>query len=154
MQNYNKRDVIFGAAACIFGIAMIASAWKLENGFSYDGVGPRVLPIIVSAGIAISGVFMAISALRREEKEELVQINWLPAAIVSSGILFMYFFILTLGWIVSATVLFFMVAMAFKSRRQIATLLIGFISSTATFVIFNYLMGIRLPIGSLFSFLT
>jgi hypothetical protein len=33
-------------------------------------------------------------------------------------------------------------------------LLIGFISSTATFVIFNYLMGIRLPVGSLFSFLT
>jgi putative tricarboxylic transport membrane protein len=54
-----------------------------------------------------------------------------------------------LGWIPVSTAAFALVAWAFGSRRVLRNLVFGAILACGTFLLFNYGLGFRLPVGSL-----
>jgi putative tricarboxylic transport membrane protein len=60
-------------------------------------------------------------------------------------------FILWLGWIPVITVVFALGARAFGSRRTVLDLGLGVAFGVVTFVIFNYGLGLHLPVGRIFT---
>jgi putative tricarboxylic transport membrane protein len=150
MQKGDLRTVILPLIAFVTGVVVIVTAWGFADNFTHDGLGSRLLPISVGIGICISSALVALEGYRGLGTETLERLDLYPPILVAAGLLFMYFFVWSLGWIVSATVLFVLVSKAFKEKRNLATLGIGLAMSTGTYVAFTYLLGIRLPAGQLF----
>jgi putative tricarboxylic transport membrane protein len=148
-----SRDLVFCALAFLFGLTIIISAWRLRSAFGYDVIGPRVLPIFAGFGICVSAAVTSLQTTRSLDNQEGISVAALPVMLISSGILFMYFFVLKLGWIVSATVLFTLVSLAFADRRIVATIGVGGLLSTATYLVFTHALGVKLPTGNVWTLL-
>ena len=67
--------------------------------------------------------------------------------LVSAGLVIQMFLLETLGWIPATTLLFIAVARAFGSRRLLIDAALGVALTAASFVMFNYGLGLNLPGG-------
>lgn len=144
------RQIVLPLLAFLLGVTVIIGGWNLSANFSYDGLGSRVLPIGVGIGLCVSSLVVALSAYRNLGNLDIESIDFWPPLLIAGGLLFMYFFVWSLGWIVSATVLFVAVSKAFKEKRNVATVGIALAMSTLTYFTFTFLLGVRLPAGKLF----
>ena len=52
-----------------------------------------------------------------------------------------------LGWIIATTLMFIAATLAFRERRVFVSVLIGLVLTAPTFAIFNYGLGLGLPVG-------
>lgn len=145
-----RRNAGLGAGLVILAMAVAYKTATITVGFSYDNVGPRAFPYIIAAGLFLSGVSIFLGARSvAEEARPREPHDWISIAVISATLLMQMFLIRPLGWIPVATVSFATVAWAFGGRRIVLNLLFGAALATATFVLFNYGLGLRLPAGSL-----
>ena len=75
------------------------------------------------------------------------ELDWRAVALVAAGLLLQMFLIESLGWIIATTLLFIAARLPSRSRVVI-TMLIGLALTGLTFVVFNYGLGLTLPIGT------
>ena len=54
----------------------------------------------------------------------------------------------SLGWIIATTLLFVAATLAFRERRVLISIAIGLVLTGLTFWVFNYGLGLTLPIGT------
>ena len=130
----------------MLGIAVAVVARGFPGGSIYDALGPRLLPYIVAAGLALSGLAILIGAFRKRNEYEaldLVPVLWIVGALIIPIVL-----IRTLGWIPVAALVFALGARAFASRSVLLDLALGLAFGIVTFVLFNYALGLNLPAGS------
>jgi putative tricarboxylic transport membrane protein len=143
------RDLCLGVGLVLLAVAVIWHVAGITVGFSYDILGPRAFPYIVSAGLVISGVALVVSAVKRPADAEPSEVHdWRPIVIISAALLLQLFLVSRLGWIPVATVAFLIVSMAFGNRRIGLGLLFGFLLAAGTFALFNFGLGLRLPVGT------
>ena len=76
------------------------------------------------------------------------ELDWRAVALVSSGLIAQLLLVESLGWIIATTLLFVAGTMAFASRRLLLDALIGVALTGLTFLVFNYGLGLTLPVGS------
>jgi len=146
-------QVAIGAGIAALGIGILAGAFFLPAGGGYAQVGPGVVPRIVGVLLIVAGGFLLREALTGgfrgvdEEAERHLPMNWVYFAWASGGIIAYGLLVEHLGFIVAYTILFVMVARSFESKKWLLNVIVGFVLASAIFAIFNYGLGLMLPLG-------
>jgi putative tricarboxylic transport membrane protein len=132
----------------VLGILVAAGATGLPQGSAYDVLGSRLLPYIVAAGLALTGLAILIAGFVRRGPSEVQAPDLAPIVLIAVALVVAIVVIRTLGWIPVAAVVFALGARAFGSRRLALDLVLGLAFGAGTFVLFNYALGLNLPAGS------
>jgi putative tricarboxylic transport membrane protein len=139
----------------LLGVLILWGSFYLPTGGGYAQVGPGVVPRGVGILTIVLGAFLLREAFTGgfrgvdEEAEVHLPMDWLSFAWVSGGIIAYGLAIEHLGFIVSSTILFVMVARGFNSRRWLLNAATGLVLAAVVFAIFNYGLGLTLPKGVL-----
>ena len=147
---------LIAAAVTGAGCLALAASLRIPEGQGYTAVGPRVFPVIVSAGLAVLGVVLLLRVtvrpdrdLLRRAADEARSTHW-PAPLTIALALLLYALALEpLGFVLATAPLFAAAARALEDRRPIRTLSIGLVLSLAAYLGFTRLLGVRLPPGLL-----
>ena len=141
------------AGVTALGAGILAGAFYLPAGGGYAQVGPGVVPRIVGVLLILVGIFLLREAFTGgfrgvdEEAERHMPMNWRYFAWASGGIIAYGLAIERLGFIVSSTILFVMVARSFESKRWGLNVAVGLVLAVVIFAIFTYGLGLMLPLG-------
>lgn len=150
MTSYKPFGVAFGAALALLGGAMIWAISLLPDTAAYAAVGPKMFPRLIGGGLILTGFAVIREAVTAGPgSADAVEYDVLPILTISAGLIFAAFALERLGWILTATVIFFVTAWAFGERRRLATVAIGLALSTGTYLLFNYALQLSLPAGIL-----
>lgn len=141
---------------------------KLPEGTSFPG--PRFVPAILAAGIAVLVVVQVIAVLRRhsplapdrtrpagrDETEGIagtvtrrVGIAWGPFAWAVGGFAVFAVTLPYLGWILGGALLFWCVSRSFGSRRPLMDVVVALAVSSVAYICFDMALGLALPSGLL-----
>jgi putative tricarboxylic transport membrane protein len=148
-------QVAVAAGITAIGVLVFAGSYYLPTGGGYAQVGPGVVPRGVGFLVMVLGAFLFREAFTGgfrgvdEEAEAKLPMDWPAFASVSGGIIAYGVLIEHLGFILSSTILFVMVARGFHSRRWTLNAVTGLVLAVIVFSIFNYGLGLTLPLGVL-----
>jgi len=112
-------------------------------------VGPRVFPLLVSCGLALSGAAIAWQAWTRTFLVEAQDTDWGAVAIIAAGLVLQINLLKPLGFIPAAIILFMAVSFAFGSRRFLRDGVVAVVLASVTYLAFTRLLGLQLPPGIL-----
>ncbi len=144
-------DAWLGVGLLLLAVGVAIVGANVTIGFGYDTVGPRAFPYLIAAGLLVSGVSILVVAFRHAASAETAQSrDWIAVVAISITLIMQMALIKPLGWIPVSTVAFAIVAWVFGSRQVLRNLLFGAVLACATFAVFNFGLGFRLPTGSLF----
>lgn len=145
-----------GEAAIALALLAIAAFLAIETfsirvSPSYARVGPRVIPLIVAAGLGAVGLTLLAQALAGywRAAPETAPRRVLPLAVVGLGLAMHALLLTTAGFIAASTVLFVCVTLAFGSRALLRDAAGGLLLSAAIFFAFTRLLRVDLPVGTL-----
>jgi putative tricarboxylic transport membrane protein len=141
-------ELFLGFALVLLGILILAGTLSITVAPAYSRVGPRVFPFVVAAGIIVLGVFYALESWKgAQTPAEDHAVNIWPIMFISGGIVADALLMPSLGFILTSTMLFVLVAVGFGSRRYLRDALIGLVLSAAAYATFMYGLGLKLPAG-------
>lgn len=147
----DRFEVGVALAAVALGLVVLAGSFFIDLGAGYDRIGPRFFPHIVGLGLVVSGgllVWFAVergdSARSRRRERQRAPLVTLSLALASSVLL-----LERAGFILTSTLLFWLVARAFESRRPCRDAVVGLALSVAAYVAFTRGLGLSLPRGLL-----
>jgi putative tricarboxylic transport membrane protein len=146
-------QVAVAAGVTLLGVLILWGSFYLPTGGGYAQVGPGVVPRGVGVLTIVLGAFLLREAFTGgfrgvdEEAEVHLPMDWPSFGWVSGGIIAYGLVIEHLGFIVSSTILFVMVARGFNSRRWLMNAVTGVVLAAIVFAIFNYGLGLTLPTG-------
>jgi putative tricarboxylic transport membrane protein len=143
-------EILFGIALVVAGALLLLGTTAIAVAPSYSRVGPRVFPFAIAGGLMIVGLLYTIESWKAAQTpvdEHDVSI-W-PIAMISAGIVADALLLERLGFILSSTILFMLVAAAFGSRRYLRDAVTGLALASLAYVTFVYGLGLRLPAGIL-----
>ncbi|MBO6638179.1 MAG: tripartite tricarboxylate transporter TctB family protein [Roseitalea sp.] len=143
-------DRISGLFLLGVGVAFAIAALQLRTGFTSDNLGPKAFPLILAGGL----VFLSICLLLRPGRG--FRPSW-PSRSVALGLflallsLVLYAnLILWLGFLVSTALEVFVLCLLYQARPLPAAVA-GVLTSLALFGLFDWLLGLPLPNGTLFA---
>lgn len=143
-------DRKLGALALALAAFLGWYGYSLEAAFSYEPIGPRAFPLIVSAVIAVCGLILTLKGGNRVEPNSSganVRI-WLMIAILSGyAVTFQL-----LGFIISTALMTTLVARLFGGT-WFKALIGGVGMGILFFILFDRLLDVVLPAGVLGAFL-
>jgi putative tricarboxylic transport membrane protein len=145
-------EKLLGIALIIAGLLFVWGTSEIHVAPSYSKVGPRVFPFAISFGLVLLGILYLVESWRgvQTPPDEHEASNWpifiIGAAIVLDALLFEW-----LGFILSSTLLFLLVAIGFGSRRYLRDFVLGFALAVAAYITFVHGLGLSLPAGILAS---
>ena len=148
-------QVAVAAGVTLIGALILWGSFYLPTGGGYAQVGPGVVPRGVGALIILIGIFLLREAFTGgfrgvdEEAEVHLPMDWPSFAWVSGGIILYGLVIEHAGFVLSSTLLYIAVARGFHSRRWLLNTVTGLILAALVFAIFNYGLGLTLPVGVL-----
>lgn len=146
--------VLLGAV----GVVVALDASGLDAGSAQVGpIGPKVVPLLVSALLLVCAVLLAVDVLRgghgELESGEDVDLDqssdWRTVLLLVAAFVANIALIDRAGWVVSGTVLFWGSVYALGSRHYVRDALVAVALSVATFYGFYLGLGIALPAGVL-----
>jgi putative tricarboxylic transport membrane protein len=149
-QSLRVGEAVLGGGVLALGLFIAFETSQMQVAPSVAAVGPRMFPFLVAAGLIIVG-----AALLREAffghiaHEGGFELDWMAVGLISVGIIAEMLLMERVGWMIAATVLYFLGALAFGERRYLISALIGLALAGFTFVIFNYGLDLSLPTGEL-----
>jgi len=157
-----SRGIALGDLAVALGLVaagafFAVSALGLENRGGYARVGPGVAPLVAGVALVVLGLVLAIQALRGRRGEPAAEEDADPnqptehraMALIGAGLAATALLIDLLGFIASASLLFWLTARAFHSRHPLRDAIVAVVLTTVTFLVFTRGLGLTLPSGSL-----
>jgi putative tricarboxylic transport membrane protein len=135
---------VFWLALCA-GMAWVA--WNIEIAFSYEPVGPRVLPIILALLMAICGGLMII----RPGPDP----HW-PGAVVAPRMLIMVVVLFAYAWFFEilgfplATALFVTAVGLLFGGHWLKCAITGVLMGGFLYIMFDRVLEVTLPLGRIF----
>jgi putative tricarboxylic transport membrane protein len=141
-------ELFLGFALVLLGILILTGTLAITVAPAYSRVGPRVFPFVVAAGMIVLGILYALESWKGAQTpaEDHAAKLW-PIVLISGGIIVDALLMPSLGFILSSTILFVLVAVGFGSRRYLRDGLVGLALSAVAYVTFMYGLGLRLPAG-------
>jgi putative tricarboxylic transport membrane protein len=146
-----------GEVALSLGLVLLGAFVVFETGSiadvsGYAGIGPRLFPYVIGAGLATCGAVLGWQALtagwRSAPGEEAHPAPDRAAFIVISGAIVLH--MVLIGWagfVIASTLLFALVARGYGSARPVRDVLIGAALATVAFLVFTAGLGLNLPKG-------
>lgn len=143
-------EVLLGAAVLVLGLFVAGETYEMPATVAAAGGGPKLFPFVVAAGLAIVGGWLLFAAFGKTPREgQPLELDWPPVATVALGFVVLILSLELVGWIVAGTILFAAGAHAFGNRRHLSNVLIGIALTGLTYAVFDYGLGLDLPVGSL-----
>ncbi|PVE25604.1 tripartite tricarboxylate transporter TctB [Microvirga sp. KLBC 81] len=147
-----RRIDVAGLAIALILLVLAGVVWwdmtRLQILSPYD-LGPKVMPVIVSIGLAVLALGNAISAFRGDlpERESL---DWKPIILILGGLAILIALI-SLGWgfMIGTAILFATTSAAFGRRAFLVDLLIGAGLAVFIYLLLGKLLTLSLPAGPL-----
>ena len=146
-----KPDVAGLAIAA--GLLLIAAIIAIDSSrlqiSSTYGMGPKVVPFVMAAGLALLGLGNAIAAWRGDLP---ARDDYDPRAIllILGGLLALIAVIgLDGGFIIAVTILFTATSAAFDRRAVATDIALGFALGLVAYLMFDKLLSLSLPAGPL-----
>ena len=149
MNRQHKVELAFACVALIMGIYMFTGSASINLGSAYDRIGPRFFPYFIASGLIMTGILMILQSLRDIGNKTEVSIDIAAFIKLLIALLLSVLFIQRIGFILSMTLLFAMVARAFESQYLIRDLILGFFLSLIIYFTFTHGLGLVLPDGLL-----
>jgi putative tricarboxylic transport membrane protein len=137
------------------GVALLALAaviaWQttlIPTNAVYAQVGPKVIPWITTAMLAMLGALMTLQGLRGGwEHEQQGELNLRGLAWMLAGLVLNVALIGVAGFIIASTLLFVCTALAFGSRNVLRDATIGFALALVSYVGFDRVLGYKIGSG-------
>ncbi|MGB3289794.1 MAG: tripartite tricarboxylate transporter TctB family protein [Burkholderiaceae bacterium] len=139
-------DQKLGIAALIFAALMAWFGWDIQAPFSYEPVGPRAFPLLLSAIIALCGAWLLFKGRAKAEPNP-------PGANGRIAMMVLYCFLYALafqdlGFILTTTAMTILVGRLFGGA-WIKVTVGGLVMSTLFFLLFDRALDVVLPLGIL-----
>lgn len=139
---------IFGIVWLGLSLAMAWIAWNIEIAFSYEPVGPRVLPIILALLMAVCAAMMV---LRPAPEPHWPPGHVLPRMLIMVVTLFLYaWFFETLGFPLATAVFATVVGLLFGGH-WLKCVISGVAMGVLLYFLFDRMLDVTLPLGRIFS---
>jgi putative tricarboxylic transport membrane protein len=137
-----------GLGLILIGLIIGYEAGTIKVGPLYAKVGPSAF-LWFSAGLLIlCGAVVAYKAtsVTKDQTSELA-----PPFIILAGIASSIYVMEPAGFIPASLLIFVMTSYGLGSRKLLRDVIIGAILATSAFLVFSKGLGLRLPVGYLFS---
>jgi putative tricarboxylic transport membrane protein len=143
-------EAILGGGVLALGLFVAVETSRLEVASSHAAIGPTLFPFLIAGGLILIGALVLREAIFGHVAHERggFELDWLAVALVSAGLIVQMLLLETVGWIPATTLLFVAVTRAFGSRRLLTDAVIGLALASLAFVVFNYGLGLDLPVGT------
>lgn len=134
------------------GAGIVHYAANMRVSPIYANAGPQLFPYLIG-GLAF---IIGLAALREAWlgtllPSEPMKLDIGAAVFMAAGLMIQILTIKTLGWIPTAAIVLVAGAQAFRRRKLGLDIVIGLIVGAVTFLFFAKVLGLRLPLGTLFS---
>jgi putative tricarboxylic transport membrane protein len=151
--------VSIGIAVLALSAFFLAGLSGISGEEGYAGLSPRFAPTLVAIGLAVCGALLTWQGVRGgfrnmpEEDAELPEAphNFKGFLWVAAGLVLNMVLIGTLGFVLSSTLMMVCVARGYGSRRLVRDALIGLGLTLPMWALFEFLLGINLPLLPLLS---
>jgi putative tricarboxylic transport membrane protein len=148
---FRLSESILGAFVLAIGLFVALETYEMGGGGTGAVVGPRIFPFIVAFGLIVVGLALLREAIFGHVAHERgFDLDWRAVAFASGGLILQMLLVERIGWIVATTLMFVAATLAFSERRVVVSLLLGLALTGLTFVLFDWGLGLGLPVGSLF----
>jgi putative tricarboxylic transport membrane protein len=143
-------EAILGGGVLALGLFIGVETARLEVASSHAAIGPTLFPFLIAGGLIIIGALVLREAFFGHVAHERggFELDGLAVALVSAGLIVQLFLLEMVGWIPATTILFVATTRAFGSRRLLLDAVIGLVLASLAFVVFNYGLGLDLPVGT------
>jgi putative tricarboxylic transport membrane protein len=153
-QERPGRDrVEIGVALCglALGLIILVGSFSIDLGAGYDRIGPRFFPYLVAAGALLSGALLLREALGGRSSREKATSRTSGSVAFTLGLALISSVLLLerAGFVITAALLFWLVARAFASARPLRDAAIGLGLSFTVYLAFTRGLGLALPGGLL-----
>ncbi len=152
IPSQQRRIDVAGLVIALVLLGLAGLVWwdmtKLQILSPYD-LGPKAMPIIVSAGLVLLAVGNGIGALRGDlpERESL---DWKPIVLILGGLACLIILVrFGGGFMIGTALLFAATSTAFGRRAFLTDLLIGAVIAVVIYLLFAKLLTLSLPTGPL-----
>jgi putative tricarboxylic transport membrane protein len=152
-----RTETCLAGGIVVLGLLLLAGVRVIAPGVGYDRIGPRFFPIVTAAGLILLGIALATSAWRRRPQVEAAvestavtsPLNWVPFGYFALAFLLFIALLDAAGFVFAATLQFWLVARAFRSRRPARDAMIAVVLSLIVYLAFSRGLGLPLPAGIL-----
>jgi putative tricarboxylic transport membrane protein len=153
-----QRDLLMGVLLLVFAISFYALSY-LFSGYEIEGlpkdVGPTFLPRLVLAVLALESIFLIFFSLRGNGKippdSEKQKPLWHSRPIIMFGAFLVYVYLATLFGYIASTIAFLILSFYLLGVHNVWQLVVVPPAITlATYYLFETLLDVYLPSGSLF----
>ena len=143
---------VAGLVIALILLVLAGMVWwdmtKLQILSPYD-LGPKAMPIVVSAGLALLAIGNGISALRGDLPAR-DSLDWRPIILILGGLACLITLIaIGGGFMIGTAILFATTSAAFGRRAFLTDLLIGAVIAVVVYLLFAKLLTLSLPAGPL-----
>lgn len=143
-----------GIAVLLLSVFYFVGLPGISGDEGYAGLSPRFMPTLVAIGLAVCGAVLTWQGIRggfRNMPEEDAELPGAPHNFrgflwVAAGLVANMALIGTLGFVLASTLLMICVARGYGSRRFLRDGLIGLCITLPMWALFNFLLGINLPL--------
>jgi putative tricarboxylic transport membrane protein len=146
----NLPELLLGFGITALGLVIAFQAFAMKAGPAYAKVGPAAIPFLVAVLMIVCGGLIAWHSRDHvNEGAETVELGG-PIAIVG-GLFLQVILFERAGFLITASLLFFMTAYGFGSRRHVRDAIAAVTLAVISYIVFRYGLGLNLPAGSWFS---
>src|SRR5918992_515481 len=143
-------EAVLAAFVLVLGVFVAVETAMLPGGPGYSGVGPKLFPWLVAAGLLLVGVALLYEARAGAVAHPVgFDLDLPPALAVSAGLVLQMVLMKPAGFVIATTFLFVAVAHAFGGRRPALNAAVGLVLCLLTYVAFTWGLGLVLPAGVL-----
>jgi len=158
----NWGELALSVVLIVLGLYVLIDGSRITIPGSSNTVGPRFFPYLVGAVTVVVGAVLLVKILRgdqgpAEEGEDIdpnAATSWRSVGIIALAFLVHALLINVIGWPLSVTMMFGVVAWSLGARGIIRPLLAGGIASVIIWMIFVKALGVVLPGGILLELAT
>lgn len=139
-------DRVLGAVCVVASAAMAWAAQDYAAAISYEPVGPRAFPLLLAAGLGLSGLWLVLRPTAGAEAFRGVP--WKPTALCAGAVLAYALLFQWLGFALATALMALPVGMAFGGSWK-QSLAGGAALCLVLFLLFDKLLDVVLPTGPL-----
>jgi len=148
------------------GVYLVVGTLTMDEVGDDNGIfGPRMMPWLVAALALSVAITMTIDVLRSRRRSAAAQPaasgpaersgeqtgeqapNWRAVAIAVAGVVAFIVLLPFAGWLISATLLFVVIAMSLGNRNHATSLIAGLALASVIQIVFSGFLGLNLPAG-------
>lgn len=142
-------EAVLGGVVLALGLFVAIETALLEVAPTNAAIGPRLFPSLIAFGLLAVGVAVLWQAFAGHIAHERgFELDWRAVALVSGGLILQMLLVESMGWIIATTLLFVAATLAFRERRVLISIAIGLALACLTYWVFNYGLGLTLPVGT------